>query len=185
MNKHRTRLMKLCAGLLVLGVWMSVEAYAQDINRLASKFTKFDGFELSTTLAPTAGGSGGITIFSKTVFVSAFISQTPVLFVTVSATGDTHNGTANDFSCLVDSSPCNGGFGTTPTGWISLQRHGVTEDFHDNGIYYTWCKVTTPGSHTVRVKMASDDGVNPVFLQTAYFFVDAAAPSGIDACSSF
>ncbi len=185
MNKHWTNMMKVFAGLLALGVWMPLDTHAQDINRLASQFTRFDGTEVSTNVAPSAGGSGGITIFSKTVFVSAFISQTPVVFVTMSATGDGHGGAAHNFSCFVGTL-CNSGFGNgTPSGWIQLQKHNATDDLHDNNINYTWCKVTTPGAHTVSIKMASSISGSFVFLETAHFFVDVAAPSGIDACTSF
>ncbi len=185
MKKHWVSMMKVFVGLLALGVFVTVEAGAQQINRLASKF-RF-GSEFLTSLPPSAGGVGGITVFSKTVFVSGTFSQTPILFVTISGTGDGHMGTAHAFSCNVDGVLCNSG--SSPalgvTGWVALQRHTSTEDLHDNNINYTWCAITTPGTHTVNVKMASSISGDFVFLETVHFYIDAAAPSGVDACSSF
>ena len=184
MKKHWISKMKVFVGLLAVGVFVTVEAGAQQINRLASKF--HFGSEFSTTLTPSAGGVGGITVFSKTIFVSGTFSQTPILFVTISGQGDGHFGTAHAFSCNVDGAVCNSGTTLpTPSGWVALQRHSSTEDLHDNAINYTWCAITTPGTHTVNVKMASTISGDPVFLEGVHFYVDAAAPSGVDACSAF
>jgi hypothetical protein len=176
--------MKTLAGLFVLCAFVTVQARAQQINRLASKF-HFSS-EISTTATPLSGGGGGITFFSKTVFVSGTFSQTPVLFVQIAATGDGHMGAAHAFSCNVDGFLCNPS--PTPalhlTGWVALQKHNPTDDLHDNNINYTWCTVTSPGSHTINLKLASSTG-GSVFLEGAHIFIDVAPPSGIDACTGF
>jgi hypothetical protein len=185
MGKHGTNVMKTFAGLLVLGALLTVDARAQAINRLASKF--HFNTEISTTVAPSAGGGGGTPFFSKTVYVPASLSQTPVLFVTISGTGDGHGGSAHAFSCNVDGALCNSGSSSalSLTGWVALQKHNATDDLHDNNINYKWCAITTPGAHTVNLKMASSIGGNSVFIETTHIFIDVAAPSGVDACTAF
>lgn len=66
--------------------------------------------------------------------------------------------------------------------WIRLQNY-EDNDYHDNGIHYTWCKPIAPGKPTRRVelKLASDDGSN-VYVEQMSFYVDAAfTPHGCSA----
>ena len=137
-------------------------------------------------------------MISKAVFVPGRVGSTHTLFITISAAGDTHGGTALLLSCNVDGTACNpgtGGDGGAPAGWINVLKMpaiGLTDsgadtlttncgdggggsgDCHDNGIYYTWCKNVTSGLHTVEVRFASKDGSNLVFIEAAHFYVDVA-----------
>ena len=187
MKKHRISLMQLFAAVLALGVWMPLEAYAQGtpINRLAAQFKKWDGGEVFTTTSPFAGG---LTIYTKTVYVSAAISQTPVLYATMEGTVDTFFGSTKvEFGCDVDGSPCNSGstFTVGAPGYVALHNQ-AGQAFNafqeDNGVNYTWCKIITPGAHTVHFKLASNNG-GTVFAEGFHFFIDVSAPSGVDACS--
>ena len=150
--------------------------------------------------------ASGIPIYQKTVFASFF---TIVMYITMSMTGDGHNGAAHLFQCLLDGVLCNGGttFAGAP-GWINLQRHGAeqevyvgggepggpncdgcpveviipADEFHDNVIHYTWCVATTGGPHTVEIRMASS-GEGSVVIEGAHFFVDSNWVWGTNRCT--
>jgi len=144
--------------------------------RLSAEFRKWDGTEDFTNLAPP-----GISVYTKTVDVP---DTCDTLYVTVAATGDAHGGSQILLTCLVDGAFCNPGAaagGGVPNGWISLQRHGAADDFHDNNVNYQWCTQVTPGSTvTVQVRLAKGDGLplTNVFLQQEHFFIDASQTFG-------
>jgi len=169
-----------------LATWLGVEdspvavpaaMWCADLTllRLSAEFRRWDGNEDETTLAPP-----GISVYTKTVDVP---DTCDTLYVTVSATGDAHNGSQILLTCLVDGAFCNpgGAFGAVP-GWIALQRHGVLDDFHDNNVNYQWCKQVTPGSTvTVQIRLARGDGnlgTGHVFLQQEHFYIDASQTFG-------
>jgi hypothetical protein len=188
----------LIISLFVLG--FVVSAQAQNLIRKSAEFRNFDGSESATTASATPGpavGAGGASIYTK--IITAGIGEN-ILYVTMSATGDTHGGAAAQFSCNVDGVACNPGFpgaAPAPAGWITLnkmpapttntncnQGGGGGGDCHDNNINYQWCavlpaaSVAVGGPHTVNVRMASSDGVSVVFIESAHFYIDATKGGG-------
>ena len=169
---------------------------AQFLQRLTADFKNFNRTETATAVSAEADGDpDGVNLFTKTVFVPPNVNT---LYVTISATGDTHNGAAIWLSCRVDGVFCNpgtGGAGQAPPGWIALQKHlnyglgfagdggGGDGDAHDNSLYYTWCMpVKESGPKQIAIKMASSgiDNESPdqrtrptVFIEAAHFYVDA------------
>lgn len=200
----------IVAGLMTLFIWLFLPAFAVGSNgtgnsgylrRYAANFTTFgQPAELTTNLPPAADGLGGLLIYNKNFFVADDINT---LYVTLSATGDTHGGARLQISCVVDGAPCNPGanpVGGSPTGWVTVKRFdnynnnglpipyagdggGGAGDVHDNAIHYTWCTPfeTKAGTHNVQVRMASsgvlgDPGSTGefVFMEGVHFFVDGA-----------
>jgi len=154
----------------VQGMWCGDLA----LVRLSAEFRRWDGTEDATTLAPP-----GISVYTKTVDIP---DGCDTLYVTISATGDGHGGSQHLLTCLVDGAFCNpgGAFDGVP-GWIALQRHGPTDDFHDNNVNYQWCTQVTPGTTvTVQIRLAKGDGLpfTPVFLQQEHFYIDASQTFG-------
>lgn len=151
--------------------------------RLSAEFRRWDGGEDATSAAPSGTG-GGISVYTKTVDVP---DTCDTLYVTISATGDGHNGAQHLLTCLIDGVFCNPGnaFDAFP-GWIALQKHGPgvppVDDFHDNNVNYQWCAQVTPGSRvTVNIRLAKGDGFaggGTVYLQQEHFYIDASQTSG-------
>lgn len=190
----KTKCRKSVTALSTAGILaIALSANAGDLYRIASDFAKFDGSEFSTSVVgvgvPPAGG--GVVIYSKAVIVPP---NTTSLYLTVSTTGDTHQGSAHWFACTIDGVSCRtnpGGVDTAPSGWISLLKlpvatggasncsdgGGGAGDCHDNNIYYTWCVRTVPSNltaiRTLRVKMATSVTGKTVFAEKAHFYVDA------------
>ncbi len=175
----------LAVALAVAGLSSSLPAPASangPILRIAADFFNFDG----------------------TVFVPP---GSNTVYVTISTTGDTHDGAALWLSCRVDGVPCNpgsGGAGGTPAGWINLSKHknyalglsgdggGGAGDMHDNSIYYTWCVQRGTGPARVELKMASSGpdfetgtGATPpfVFFEAAHVYIDASRIAGENRCT--
>ncbi len=135
--------------------------------------------ELATLEPPLPSGNGGLVIYKKSEFVPA--GQVNTMFITVSGTGDTHNGARLQLAAKIDGKACSDGgnpVGSAPPGWTTVSRHknynagdfvlGVTPfggdggggagDLHDNSIHYEWCcpvDFTADGTHTFEVRMAS------------------------------
>src|SRR3954451_15618989 len=92
----------LCAaatiGSVALSASWSSPAKAQQLNRLAAEFNYF-GSEASTTLTalsnPTHTQSSGVPVYRRSVKVPAGHN---VIFVTMSTTGDVHDGAASCFT---------------------------------------------------------------------------------------
>jgi hypothetical protein len=202
---------------LVIGLLVPLNAQAQDsgfVRRYAANFAAF-GAELTTTLAPLSGGAGGAVIYNKNFFTADDINT---LYVTISGTSDAHRGARLMIACLLDGNPCNPNGGTpfinfAPTGWVNARRlinynlyfvgtgyggdgGGGAGDAHDNAMNYTWCTPFNgpPGSHNVKVKMASaaspdtgSSGAN-VFIEQVHFFIDGArvakTDNGTNVCTS-
>jgi hypothetical protein len=189
-----TKLRKLVTALSTAGVVaVAHNANAGDLYRIASDFAKWDGSEFVTSAVgvgvPPAGG--GVVIYSKPVIVPP---NTTSLYVTVSTTGDTHQGAAHWFACTIDGVSCRTSppaVDGAPSGWISLLKlpiatagstncndgGGGPADCHDNNVYYTWCVRTLPSNlttiRTARVKMATSVAGRTVFAEKAHFYVDA------------
>jgi hypothetical protein len=197
------------AGLMTLFIWLFLPSFAESassngnsgyVRRYAANFTAY-GFELVTNVAPAPAGQGGTVIYNKNFFVADDINT---LYVTISATGDTHGGARLQLACLIDGAPCNPGAGDpsggAPSGWFTASRHdnyndnylgagysgdggGGAGDVHDNSIHKQWC---TPfevkaGTHNVQVKMASNTAPGdpgsvgqPVFMEAVDFTIDGA-----------
>jgi len=158
-------------GALLIALSMPISLPAQQtlLNRLAADFLNFDGTQTMTALAPP-----GISVYTKSVFVPGTPVDNNTIYVTVSTTGTTQPPAAALFQCLVDGSPCNPGFGGItggPAGWVYLQRE--IQVLPDNGISYTWCMKTQPGTHTVQVRMASSAPGSTVAIETGHFYIDS------------
>jgi hypothetical protein len=158
---------RTCA-LIAMAVLTFVPPLAEaqsPLYRLAATF-RFFGSERASSVPPVAGGSGGVSIYSRTVVVPPGVN---VMYVTMSTTGDGHLGARHQFACRTALpggafAPCQAGpadpAGGAPAGWITLQRHrdynrdyqpradvrpfpgdaaGGAGDLHDNGITYQWC----------------------------------------------
>lgn len=168
-----------------VGVALNTEAGA--LRRLSAEFKFFfsppDPSECTTT---ADSFSGGVLCYSKTV---ATRPGEGVLFITVSTTGDTHNGAALLLGCFINGVPCNAG--TTGAaqpkapGYIYLRKLPVTDgtncndgaggtaDCHDNSIAYTWCSRVAPRStHTVDIRLANNDNVSSVFIEQLHVYID-------------
>jgi len=182
MKTARLMMAAWLAAVTIVGLWTPSDSKAQTaLRRLAAEFRNFDGTE-----SVTGAGVPGALIWTKTIFVP---SSDNVLYVTLSTTGDTHDGAASWFTCMVDGAFCNpgsGGAAGAPPGWIALLKEpagganancnnggGGPGDCHDNGIYYTWCTKIDPGTHTVELRMASGAPPALVFIEAAHFYIDS------------
>jgi hypothetical protein len=161
------------------------------LARLVAEFDYF-GFEAFTDLEPP-----GIAIYRKRISVP---KRANTLYLTLSTTGDTHDGAASCFSALLDgnffnpggqgAARCAGGGETSVPGWITLLKlpgqigdpggsncddgGGGPGDCHDNSIYYQWCTPVHAGDHEVEIRMATDTAGKAVFIEQAHFYVDAS-----------
>ncbi len=138
----------------VFAVLLAAHAYAQEINRLSAQFKNFGpgscpsppciGDETLSNTAATGSsavpGTGGVLVYSKTVFVPYLNTPSNVLYVTISAIGDNHKGESNFLSCNVDGgggvgslstvcspTPLSTGIDLAPPGWVGLTHHFAYE----------------------------------------------------------
>lgn len=174
-------------------------AEAQVLRRHVAEY-RFGGEQAAVNTAVAFPGlPDGDLIYSKNV---TFPPDTGTVFITLSTTGDAHDGVAHWFSARINGRPCNlgnEGAGFAPSGWIPLQKHfdydppvtyttngasglsggdggGGTGDMHDNGIYYTWCCIDNfdPGGiNRVEIKMATSFAGTPVFVERSHYYVDS------------
>lgn len=173
------------AGVVVIGSSSNLEAqFGGPIFRLTADFRHFDATETSSDFyssPPSDGGNGGHLLFQKTLVVP---EDTNTVYVTLSATADTHNGAALWLSCVMDGVACNPGLVHsalvevpccfTRSGWVPVQKHlnwegfpdkpilgdggGGGGDVHDNVVHYTWCIArgrTDAAPTTIQVRIAS------------------------------
>ncbi len=132
------------AALFLVGISTSVSAQGLGpVHRFSAEFqfSPPGTFEILTTAPPAAGGMGGITVYSKTLFIPF-----RTLFVTIAAQGDVHNhtniggfgvtGLPNDnallMTCVIDGVVCQAGGGLPdspplgvgggPAGWVTLLK---------------------------------------------------------------
>ena len=111
------------ASLLVVAIATPANAQALGpVHRFSAEFqfAPPGPTEIVTVATPLPGGKGGQTVYSKTLFIPY-----RTLFVTFSATGDTHNGAALLMTCVVDGVVCQSAGGLPsagPSGWITLQK---------------------------------------------------------------
>lgn len=195
----------MLVGLLTLGIWTPSEGWGPStggpLRRLSADFKNFDNTETSTIVGvyPNSSGSvpgdDGTLVYQKTVYVP---SGENVLYITISATADTHDGAALWLNCRVDGADCNpgaGGAAVTPAGYVALNKLPAPEaatncndggggfgDCHDNSINYTWCTPIAYGTRTVELRLAtSRAGLGQVSFRTAHFYIDSNQISG-NAC---
>ena len=188
------------ASLLVVAIATPANAQALGpVHRFSAEFqfAPPGPTEIVTVATPLPGGKGGQTVYSKTLFIPY-----RTLFVTFSATGDTHNGAALLMTCVVDGVVCQSAGGLPsagPSGWITLQKMpaptagttncnlagsgdggGGSGDCHDNNLNYTWCtSVGSPGPRTVELKLASSNG-GIVFYERSHIYIDATPNKNAD-----
>src|SRR5438094_651356 len=118
MKRWLSRFLMALIGLLVVGVWTPSETAASDpcassnLQRLSAEFQFFDDLEASTFVTIP-----GIHLYDKTVFVPDGCN---ILYVTVSGSTSTNNGSQLLLSCEIDSLLCNGGLAkdANAPGWI-------------------------------------------------------------------
>jgi len=156
---------------LVAGLLGAFPVMAQDnatnLRRIVSEFQNNQTVggvgEIATTAAATAGGTGGTPVYTKTFTIP---NDVDVLYVTFSAQGDTHRGSALLMNAAVNGTliqplagqtGIGGGGPHVQTGWYTLlilpttstdpftpanncnDGEGGTADCHDNTIYFSGC----------------------------------------------
>jgi hypothetical protein len=60
---------------------------------------------------------------------------------------------------------------------------GGQGDEHDNDYYYTWCKRIGSGSHVINIRLGNKTGINTVFFEKAFFYIDVSAAPPFGACT--
>jgi hypothetical protein len=184
-------------------------AKAQAIIREAADFFKFDGTEFFTaaTAADPAPPDGAL-FYRKTVTVAP---QSNTLYVSLYATGDSHNGSAEWISCRATPqagpappfcrSSAPGAVDGAPPGWITLLKlpqdvespagqnncndgGGGSADCHDNAITYQWCVPVRGGtSVTVDLRMATSIAGSDVFIEKGHVYIDSSRITGANQCT--
>jgi len=153
---------------------------ASAMHRLSAEFQNSDSGvnEIVTDLPPAAGGTGGITAYSKTLSIPF-----DVVYITFSAQGDTHGGAALSMSANVTDAAAvttvcqpmaaesgDGGGGTAgPAGWMTLNKlptnpavdaggtpnncndgGGGSADCHDNTVMFSCCERIAPDTASTK-----------------------------------
>src|SRR6266852_4117761 len=161
-------------------------ANAAPLHRLAADFQNNTsvggGGEIFTSSTP---GSGGKLVYSRTLSIPF-----GVVYITFSAQGDTHNGSAllmkasvTDDASVTETS-CEPLAGQTDGG-------GGTADCHDNTIMFSCCAQIRPDSgdpattHTVKIRLADLPGgdSNFAFYERSTIYVDGSPNPGGTLCS--
>jgi hypothetical protein len=186
----------------------SVQAQDSAIFRHSADFFKFDGTEFVTGTTAVSGANpttpgtpDGALFYRKRVAVP---KTSTILYVSIFATGDSHNGAALWLSCRVNLAFCRPSparaVDKAPSGWIALLKlpqavppvtatnncndgGGGTADCHDNGVAYQWC-VPVRGGSTVQVdlKMATSKAGSDVFIEKGHVYIDSSRIVQPDRC---
>lgn len=202
-NTQLTRAMLALAILAVATFTVATWASAAPLHRVGSDFQDASTLgqpEVVTTTTPSTCGAtpascGGTHVYTKSVNIPG-----SAVFITFTATGDTHDGAALLMSASVTDptggfkvceAPITGGLSTAgPAGWITLQKlpsgtggtncndgGGGDGDCHDNNLVFSCCVLTTPGvggaASTIDLRLASSNGGH-VFYERANIQVDAS-----------
>lgn len=200
MNRLYARAVVVLVVVVTLAVALATPADAQVLRRHVAEH-RFGAEQMASSTAVAGGPADGDLIYTKKVLLPL---DTATVFVTLSTTGDAHEGVAHWFSARVNGVFCNAGndgAGFAPPGWVPLQKHfdydppvsytsngtsgqtggdggGGTGDMHDNGIYYTWCcleGINPGGGNLVEIKMATSFAGTPVFVERSHYYVDSVA----------
>jgi hypothetical protein len=152
---------------------------ASTLHRLSAEFQNDSTGvgEIVTTVAPLAGGTGGISTYSRTLSIPY-----DVVYVTFSAQGDEHGGSALSMSANITDSGAvttvcqpmagagpGGGSTAGPSGWMTLSKlptnptvdttgppnncndgTGGSADCHDNAISFSCCLRITPDTASTK-----------------------------------
>jgi hypothetical protein len=147
----------------------------------------------------TSAGVPGVVVYDKTLSIPF-----PVAYITFSAQGDTHGGSALLMTASVTnadgtSTTCQpmanaGGAAAIGAPWMTLMKlpvpssgstncndgGGGAADCHDNAFSFSCCVLTTKAAsgdthQDVKIKMASSDGTNPVFYEDSTIYIDASS----------
>lgn len=146
-------------------------AHAQNVTRFAANFQSHPEFSTNVSTA-----SGGATFYNQTVKVPANIN---VLFVTISAAGDTASNAQLLLNCQVDFTNCKstalGAANSAPSNWVNLLVDGSGTDSEDHSFSYTWCTPIRKGPsglfHEVKINAASSNA-SSVFFERALVTID-------------
>lgn len=195
------------AVVFLTGTALPVLVEGGALHRLAANFDFFGPGEEAFTAVDADNPdplNGGRAIYNQKVNVP---HEHNVLFISLSTTGDTHEGAASCFTAKVDGNFANPGGqgaarcadeGATPVpGWVTLQKMpdaferanncddggGGAADCHDNNINYVWCARTKKGHHDVEIRMATDTEGETVFIEQAHFNVDSVWLPAEKACT--
>ena len=183
------------AGLCVAG-----PVSASNLQRLSAEFQNDASVggsgEILTNAAAGPGGTGGVVVYDKTIKIP---SDVDVLYVTFSAQGDSHNGSALLMTATVNGGlieplagqTAGGGGGIhLQTGWYTLlilpqpvaitncnDGGGGSADCHDNTIYFSGCtRILTEehkGPETADVVIKLADLVGGVaFYERSTIYID-------------
>ncbi len=153
-------------------------AHAQNLQRFAANHLDFgSGNEVDATCT-TLGTPGAVVKFYDNTVTAT--GATDIMYVTLSAVGDTHGNNAAQFQCLVDGVPCAtgnvGSDGATGAGWVVLERNEADE--HDNTVHYTWCvpvAKSKKNKHKVVLNLqdlCNGTAAKDVFIEQVNVFVD-------------
>jgi hypothetical protein len=147
----------------------------------------------------TAAAVPGVVVYDKTLSIPF-----PVAYITFSAQGDTHGGSALLMTASVKNADgtkttCQpmanaGGAALIGAPWMTLMKlpvpisgstncpngGGGAADCHDNAFSFSCCVLTTPAAsgdttQDVQIKMASSDGTNQVFYEDSTIYIDASS----------
>jgi len=211
---ERIAVKTLALGLVLLLAAVSVMAQdnATNLRRISAEFQNNQTVggigEISTNAVASAGGVGGTPVYTKTFTIPNDID---VLYVTFSAQGDVHNGSAllmnatvngNLIQPLAGQTAAGGGGPHVQTGWYTLLHIpqattgtncndglGGTADCHDNTIYFSGC--INIGHHdptapfTVVIKLANLPGGtgNTSFYERSTIYIDGQKDTKGDLCN--
>ena len=190
---------RIVISTLFIVAWLfsasSVQAQdnSSNLRRLSAEFqnsTSLGGSgEVSTNAAATPSGGGGLVVYDKTLTIP---DDVDVLYVTFSAQGDAHDGSALLMNASVNGdlieplagqNGIGGGGPHVQTGWYTLTHlpaaltgtncddgGGGTADCHDNTIYFSGCyRVGSHNANTpfdVKIKLADLPEQEPTLPST-------------------
>ncbi|HET7746898.1 MAG TPA: hypothetical protein VFM29_06330 [Vicinamibacteria bacterium] len=128
--------------------------YSDTTNEISTSSATFGEFYTKTVTVPTIGDG-----------------TTPhFLFITLIGQGDVHGNTATLLRCNLDGvQPCLSNYSRT------VQK--LPTDEHDNSIIATWCVQAAPGTHTIKLRMATDGTTGTdvtAYMEVVSVTIDAA-----------
>lgn len=158
----------------------------QAIRRFSANYILFDGSEASASSSQTTGNP--VNFYTHDVIVPRDVN---VLYVTITAVSDAHDGAQTLLNCQLDGQNCNNhgpASNGAPAGWVKVLN--PAGDLHDNSVAYEWCvpiapiqHTPKPLRHTVSLNLAST-GQGNVYIEQAHIFIDGSnIGNAADACA--